>query len=345
MHDFFKLSVRPWGFLTAAGLVGLLGSVAGFFGRYAWWLDIGSHFRVQYTILFALLAACYLVGRKRGLALFWLLLAVINFMPVAAYRFPSRAYDQVPGPSLKVALINVNTQMGRPDEVVLFLNREAPDVVILEEINDEWMRRLSPTLGGYPDRVVKTREDNFGIGVFARSGILSTQVVYFGTADVPSIVATMELNGQAFTLVATHPLPPGGAEYSRLRNEQLEHVADFVNTNNGPLILLGDLNISPWSPLYRDFIRRSGLVNSSQGRAIHPSWPSFSPLFLIPIDHCLHNAGIAIKAERVGKPIGSDHLPVIVEFGLKRASLPLSAQTPAQSPHENEEESQTSARR
>ena len=94
-------------------------------------------------------------------------------------------------------------------------------------------------------------------------------------------------------------------------------MARYVGTNNGPLILLGDLNLTPWSPIYGDFIRRSGLVNSSQGRAIHPSWPSFSPLFLIPIDHCLHNDGIAIKSERVGKSVGSDHLPVIVEFGLK----------------------------
>ena len=317
MHAFFKLRVRPWGFLTAAGFLGLLGSLAGFLGRYAWWLDIAAHFRVQYTILFAVLATCYLVGKKRGWALACLSLAVINFIPVATYRFPTREYDTVKGPSLKVALMNVNTQMGKPDEVAMFLQRENPDIVVLEEINDEWMRRLAPSLNGYLGRIVQTREDNFGIGVFSRTGIIATQVVYFGTADLPSIIATMGLNGRCFTLVATHPLPPGGAEYSRLRNEQLDCVARYVGTNNGPLILLGDLNLTPWSPIYGDFIRRSGLVNSSQGRAIHPSWPSFSPLFLIPIDHCLHNDGIAIKSERVGKSVGSDHLPVIVEFGLK----------------------------
>ena len=149
MHDFFKLRIRPWGFLTAAGFLGLLGSLAGFLGRYAWWLDIAAHFRVQYTILFAVLAACYLVGKKRGWAFACLLLAVINFIPVAAYRFPTREYDTVKGPSLKVALMNVNTDLGKPDEVVMFLQRENPDVVIMEEINDDWMRRLSLVLKGY----------------------------------------------------------------------------------------------------------------------------------------------------------------------------------------------------
>jgi endonuclease/exonuclease/phosphatase (EEP) superfamily protein YafD len=315
--------------MTAAGCLALLGSVAGFLGRYAWWLDIGSHFRVQYTVLFVVLTVCYLVGKKRGWALACLLLAIINFLPVASYRFPARGYEQVAGPSLKVALMNVNSELGKPDEVARFLQRENPDVIILEEINDEWMRRLSPFLNGYPGRIVQTREDNFGIGVFSRARITSSKVVYFGKADVPSIIARMELNGQAFTLVATHPLPPGGAEHSRMRNEQLDCVAGYVSTNHDPLILLGDLNITPWSPLYRDFIWRSGLVNSSQGRAIHPSWPSFSPLFLIPIDHCLHNAGIAIKSERVGKSVGSDHYPVIVEFGLKDGGdlLPWNART------------------
>ena len=92
MHEFFKLRVRPWGFLTAAGFLALLGSVAGFLGRHAWWLDIGSHFRVQYTILFAVLAACYLVGKKRGWTLACLVLAIVNFIPVATYRFPTKGY-------------------------------------------------------------------------------------------------------------------------------------------------------------------------------------------------------------------------------------------------------------
>ena len=95
MHPFFKPSIRVWGFLTAAGFLAVLGSFAGFLGRYAWWLDIGSHFRVQYTILFAVLTACYLAGRRWRLALACLSLAVINFGPVAAYRFPTRAYDPI----------------------------------------------------------------------------------------------------------------------------------------------------------------------------------------------------------------------------------------------------------
>ena len=320
MNDFFKLQFRLWGILTAAGFLGIIGSVAGFLGQYAWWLDIGSHFRIQYTILFALLALCYLMGKKRPWALACLIACIINAIPVAAYLLPTRGYNTITGTSLKVVLMNVDTEHGKPDEVLQLLQRENPDVVILEEINDDWMKRLSPALKGYPFQVIESRDDNFGIGLISRVETTSTQVVYFGSSEVPSIVAVMKLDGHPFTLVATHPLPPGGQEYSFCRNEQLELVAAYVRTNQtnqNPLILLGDLNVSPWSPHYRDFIEQSRLINSSKGRAIHPTWPTFSPLFLIPIDHCLHTTNIAIKSKRVGKSIGSDHYPVIVEFGMK----------------------------
>ena len=50
--EFFRLRVRPWGILTAGGLLAVFGTIAGFIGKYAWWLDLGSHFRVQYAVFF-----------------------------------------------------------------------------------------------------------------------------------------------------------------------------------------------------------------------------------------------------------------------------------------------------
>ena len=222
MNDFFKMQFRLWGLLTVAGFLGVLGSVAGFFGQYAWWLDIGSHFRVQYTALFALLAICYLVGMNPRWALASFAFCIINAIPVVAYIFPTRGYDSTPGPSLRVVLMNVETETGRPEEVIRLLNQENPDVVILEEINNEWVQRLSPALQAYPVRVLEPRDDNFGIGLIAKTETMSSQVKYFGSSEVPSIVARMKLGGRPFTIIATHPLPPGGQEYSRCRNEQLD---------------------------------------------------------------------------------------------------------------------------
>lgn len=317
MKEFFRLRIRIWGLLTAAGFLGTIGSISGFFGQYAWWLDIGSHFRIQYTFIFLVLTLCYLSGKKWKWALACFAVVIINAAPVVAFLLPPRSYDTINGTALKAVLINVNTQYGNPKKVVQFLQKENPDIVVLEEINDDWMKHLASVLQTYPVQLVQSRTDNFGMALLARTETISTQLVYFGFGEIPSIIAKMQSESGSFTLIATHPLPPGGEEYSQYRNEQLNDVAEYVHTNSSRLILLGDLNVSPWSHYYRKFIDKSGLINSSKGRAIHPTWPTFSPLFLIPIDHCLHTTGIAIKSKKIGPGLGSDHYPVIIEFSVK----------------------------
>ncbi len=311
------MKIRGNGLLQATGFMILAGGIASFFGSFAWWLDIFSHFRIQYIAVFSLLTlGCALFWKWKWAAAF-LLLFLLNAIPVASFLLPLRPFDTSTSPALKVALLNVNSAHGDPDQVMAYLQKENPDIILLEEITPEWMQRLAPVLNEYPHQKFEARSDNFGMGLFSQVDLTSAQLKYWGSAGVPSIAAEMELGGQAFTLMATHPLPPAGAVYSQLRNGQLMEVADFAATVEGPLILIGDLNCSPWSPQYRRFIDRCGLINSSEGRGIYPTWPSFIPWLQIPIDHALHNDGIAILAKKVGKSIGSDHLPLLVTFSLK----------------------------
>lgn len=86
--DFFKFRVRLWGLMAAGGAVAAAASAAGFFGRFAWWLDIGSHFRVQYAVGFAALAICYIAGKKKRWAAAALCFAVLNVIPVIAILLP-----------------------------------------------------------------------------------------------------------------------------------------------------------------------------------------------------------------------------------------------------------------
>ncbi|MBU4198871.1 MAG: hypothetical protein KKG09_02950 [Verrucomicrobia bacterium] len=80
------------------------------------------------------------------------------------------------------------------------------------------------------------------------------------------------------------------------------------------------MNVSPWSSHFRRLLRESGLQDSAQGRGVQPTWPTFSPLLLIPIDHCLHSPQIAIFKKQAGPSVGSDHYPVIVDFLIKQGS-------------------------
>jgi endonuclease/exonuclease/phosphatase (EEP) superfamily protein YafD len=77
---------------------------------------------------------------------------------------------------------------------------------------------------------------------------------------------------------------------------------------------MGDLNMSMWSPYYRQFIRSTGMRNTRQGYGVQPSWPVDAPLLPIPIDHCLISRGFQVLNNRIGSDIGSDHYPLIVDL-------------------------------
>jgi endonuclease/exonuclease/phosphatase (EEP) superfamily protein YafD len=95
--------------------------------------------------------------------------------------------------------------------------------------------------------------------------------------------------------------------------------ADCLRGLPAPKICVGDLNITPWSPYYRDFVERTNLADVGKGFGILPSWPTFL-LFkwlMLPLDHCLVSDDIRVADVKTGESNGSDHLPLIVELELR----------------------------
>jgi len=51
-------------------------------------------------------------------------------------------------------------------------------------------------------------------------------------------------------------------------------------------------------------------------RGMQPTWPTFSPLLEIPLDHLLHTKDVTIVNREIGVDVGSDHYPLIVDLVL-----------------------------
>jgi endonuclease/exonuclease/phosphatase (EEP) superfamily protein YafD len=216
----------------------------------------------------------------------------------------------------RAMLINVNSELGDPRLVLDAISAEQPEILVLEEVTASWMRAMGGLTNALPYWVASPREDNFGIALFSNHPLLAKNILFLGEAELPSILASVTLDGRVVEILATHPLPPVGATYTALRNEQLDRVAECVK-DRSPLLLLGDLNMTPWSPSFRRFLEQSGLQDSANGYGLQPSWPTqFSPLG-IPIDHCLYSRDIHITHRRTGSRVGSDHLPLIIDFTLR----------------------------
>jgi len=311
--SFFALNVHPWGLLSAAGVVASAATPLGFLGRFYWFFDLFSHFRVQYSIVLLVLGLLLLIGRQRKTAAAFLTLACVNLVLLLQLYLGAPPRSEPASTTLRAMLLNVNTNLGDADRVQAEISAVDPDILVLEEISARWISELEWLDGAYPHSLLRPRGDNFGIGLYSKLPLSEGEVVYIGAAQVPSILATVDTGDTDLQLIATHPPPPIGGELARQRNDQLERLPDFVRTDL-PVLLLGDLNASPWSYHFQRLLARSGLHDSTQGYGVQPTWPSHIFFLQIPIDHCLHSPDIAIVDRKIGENVSSDHYPLIVDF-------------------------------
>jgi endonuclease/exonuclease/phosphatase (EEP) superfamily protein YafD len=220
-------------------------------------------------------------------------------------------------PPVRLLAWNVNSANRQFGELDRLLRAHDPDVVVVLEVDPAWQRHLEGALAGYPHRQIEARDDNFGLAFFSRTPAFQLRTEHLGAAGLPSIAAELDVDGRRLALLATHPLPPAGGLRTQYRDEQLQAIAEWVRRQDQPVVVVGDLNISPWSPVFTDFLDASGLRNSAEGRGLQGTWPAFFPPLLIPIDHFLHDTGVLVAERAVVRARGSDHRPLVVTFGLR----------------------------
>ncbi len=312
-----------WVQSRTVGLIGLgavlagLCSVAAYFGRSSWILELTTHFRIQYVAYLLLAAVVLAFCRRWRAAAACVLAGLLSLVPIASLLLPDGTAPDLrtsDGQHMRALLLNVNSANTSYDAVVSLIQEFDPDFVVLEEINSAWDAATSALHSAYPHRRSVPREDNFGIKLMSKRPMLSSDIVYLDGAEVPTVIATFDISGQTLMVMGTHPVPPVGAQYAAFRNEHLAAVAARMTSTTGPRLLLGDLNVTPWSPYFGDLLEDSGLRNASQGRGFSTTWPTFFWPLRIQLDHCLHSADIQIVDKRIGQHVGSDHLPVQIEF-------------------------------
>lgn len=300
------------GLLQATAVVTMLFSIATIFDAAHRNIELFSHFRLQYLAASVLLLIAFALLRNPLYSALLLLCTVLN----ASYVLPWYGGGTLAAGNANLKILHANVYLNNDQYERLFrlIENEQPDVIFLQEFTPAWQAGSARLREDYPFDYSVPRDGSFGIAMFSRIAVDSVIHVDSPPQQFPTIVATMTVGNAALTLINTHPTIPLTQSLYEARNEQLASVADIVNRAQGAVVLTGDLNSSVWSRPYRALEKSTGLRNTQRGFGIQPTWPTFMPFAMIPIDHALVSDDIRVVGTRTGARIGSDHLPLIVEL-------------------------------
>ncbi|MBP9094803.1 endonuclease/exonuclease/phosphatase family protein, partial [bacterium] len=194
-----------------------------------------------------------------------------------------------------------------------------PDVVCIEEVSEGWREHFEKLKHIYPYQSVRARTDNFGIGILSKYKIEHESREPIGGIGLPTAFVDLALpsnsgESRQIQIVATHPLPPVSPGATTMRDKHMHELAKRITQSQKLTILAGDFNCTPWSYIFADFVKESGLVDSRLNKGIQPTWPTMLPYLVIPIDHIFMSPSIKCTERQVQEDSGSDHYPVFAKF-------------------------------
>lgn len=335
----------------AAGMLGL----AAFVGPDYWLSDNMSFFLMQY--LAAGLAGCVvgLLGmflRHHFVLLYrtlWSLgfIALVTLAGLTGSRTLAHTRDPAPvtAEQQKIKVVSINIEHLFLGDRVLqeFLEKEKPDILVLQETlwglqQRRWEKLGEPTgsrgVHGFPEYlevgdlggvVVYSRFPVLGRDSHLVQGVLPHGSSVYYDADREILSLTLDTGETPLHLLAIHPDSPRNHDRwigKRAYMDEVDKVVGELQARNAENILaIGDWNSSPWSGRFQQTLERYAL-----GTAYPDGWPQNTRFFFdyrlrwilgAPVDQFTLSEDVHVASVALGPDIGSDHVPLIVEIGLR----------------------------
>jgi endonuclease/exonuclease/phosphatase (EEP) superfamily protein YafD len=195
------------------------------------------------------------------------------------------------------------------------------DVVVLQELTPVHLRQLVThgCLDNYPWQAVNAQSGPTGMGLWARTPI--TEERWLNIDGFPQLRATLSVPGTApWQLYGVHlPAPVRGQLVSW--SDSFLALRDAVDQDRqheaGPVLLAGDFNATlahqPMHELLGTGLRDAAVSAHRQWQMTWPNGHRILPR-LYRIDHVLVSERIRVVHYQLGRGVGSDHRPLLVEL-------------------------------
>jgi endonuclease/exonuclease/phosphatase (EEP) superfamily protein YafD len=217
--------------------------------------------------------------------------------------------------TLSVLTLYTDGDRSRHNRLRTYLTTAGADVVVLSGLSAAQASLLEDLKPFYPYQVRCRHDPACSLALLSRLPLDGFGTARLG-ADQPAFVWARLPDG--LTIVGTRLQP---AIRGPWRHEHdMAALAELIRRLDGPVILAGALNTSPWSGAYRLLRRETALTPTS---VLLPSWPARPFAFpQIALDHILVSQELAVAAAGTGPAAGSDHLSVWARLERRGSSDP-----------------------
>jgi endonuclease/exonuclease/phosphatase (EEP) superfamily protein YafD len=313
-HSIYKLTVITLIAVWAVTLISL-------FGHHAY-LELATHFRLQCVLTSAACLLLLIHFHSWKLLPFAVCCAFLNSLSILPYY--SRDFSPVGysvATNLRLMQINVLGSNEKYATLIGSISAAHPDIVVLQELTDEWWNQVKVLNSEYPYSRAVPRPGGSGMAILSRFPLVAVEELSLDSSTHLALLAKVDVQGTTVSLLSLHPPTPMRADKFLNRNQQFARAASIMKAISGVRILVGDLNTTMWSPYFADLVRESGLRDARKGFGLSPTWPMPLPSFLqIPIDHCLVSDDVVVEGIRTGQRTGSDHRPLVVDLQFKNGN-------------------------
>ena len=323
MMRIFRFFIYLFGILTFGA------TMLGYFGNIHPAFDSLGHFRIQLaalTALFGLLTM--LIGGFLGGAALLVTVIFVQWTTLTTMSGTANAAaNPSTGPVYRLLQSNVRFDNRSFTEFLRLVASTKPDVMTLQEISTPWQDKLANIKHLYPYQLICPAIDRVG-----PSAIISRRPFVAGSSgnclkDSNIAMQTISFGGQPVTFASLHLHWP----WPKRQPEELAEILPALQQPklaSGATLLAGDLNAATWSHTANAIADASATiaVHYTGGSWAPLEWPaSWTPYIGLPIDNVFYNSRINLLSVQRQPSIGSDHLPLLIEFTLpvpKTASEP-----------------------
>ncbi len=297
-------------------------TLVGFTGDLYWAFDLFSHFRVQYYLIGGVVFVFALLVRSGKAATLALFLVMVNGICIVPYSDVTSLFTGAEHTPSSQKAVNLNLSMKNTDyqAVSNFLRAESPDIAAFQEVTGDWHNFLDTMDDLYPYRIIRHYPRQHGLAILSKVPLSNFRESFYAEGSFPIMSVTVNFPEMAVSLLVTHFRDPSNQLAAKIRDQSMTGLIDRIKVIDGPLILMADLNMTPWSRFFKRLA--DDVMLEAQAQRSPATWPTFFWPMRIPIDYILTRGSIRILKKWTGPYVGSDHFPLVASFRLQRKKMP-----------------------